>query len=70
MFQYREIVKSRWRDIECWNIRVALKFDRHVGSGAGDVPVKFQSDRTILNPNPAASRQLEMRVYGARIKIY
>ena len=28
-----------------------LKFDRHIGSSAADVSVKFQSDRTILNTN-------------------
>ena len=27
--------------------RIALKFDRHFGSIAADVPVKFQSDTTI-----------------------
>ena len=35
---------------------MALKFDRHIGSTAAEVPVKFQSDRTILNTNLAASR--------------
>ena len=33
-----------------------MKFDRHTGSTAAEVPVKFQSDRTILNTNLAASR--------------
>ena len=33
-----------------------MKVDRHVGSSAADVPVKFQSDLTILNTNLAASR--------------
>ena len=27
--------------------RIALKFDRHVGSNAADVPIKFPSDTTI-----------------------
>ena len=40
--------------------RVALKFDRHIGSTAVEVPVKFQSDRTILNTNLAASRLYEI----------
>ena len=26
---------------------IAMKFDRHFGSSAADVPVKFQSDTTI-----------------------
>ena len=28
------------------NCRIALKFDRHIGSTAAEVPVKFHSDRT------------------------
>ena len=37
-----------------------MKFDRHIGSTAAEVPVKFQSDRTILNANLAASRLYEI----------
>ena len=37
-----------------------MKFDRHIGSKAAEVPVKFQSDRTILNTNLAASRLYEI----------
>ena len=37
------------------NYYIASKFDRHIGSSAAKVPVKFQSDRTILNTNLAAS---------------
>ena len=37
-----------------------MKFDRHIGSTAAEVPVKFQSDRTILNTNLAASRLYEI----------
>ena len=33
-----------------------MKFDRHISSSTADVPVKFQSDWTILNTNLAASR--------------
>ena len=33
-----------------------MKFDRHIGSTAAEVPVKFRSDRTILDTNLAASR--------------
>ena len=29
------------------NDRITLKFDRHIGSIATDVPVKFQSDAMI-----------------------
>ena len=38
------------------NYRVTLKFDRHVSSIAAEVPVKFQSDRTILYTKVVASR--------------
>ena len=37
-----------------------MKFDRHIGSIAAEVSVKFQSDRTILNSNLAASRLYEI----------
>ena len=35
---------------------VALKFGRHLGSSAAEMPVKFQSDMTIITSNLAASR--------------
>ena len=37
-------VKSRSREIECYNDRFALKFDWHLGNVAAEVPVKFQSN--------------------------
>ena len=37
-----------------------MKFDRHIGSTAAKVPVKFHSDRTILNTNLVASRLYEI----------
>ena len=42
-------MKSRSREIGRLNYRIAMKFDRHISSSAAEVPVKFQSDRTILN---------------------
>ena len=42
------------------NCPIALKFDRHLGSTAVDVAVKFQSDQAILNTNLAASRLCEI----------
>ena len=33
-----------------------MKFDRHLGSSAADVPVKFQSDWLSPNLNLVASR--------------
>ena len=35
---------SRSHEIQCYNDRVALKFDRHLGSSTADMRVKFQSD--------------------------
>ena len=43
-----------------WYFNLALTFDRHIGSTAADVPVKFHSDRKILNTNLAASRLYEI----------
>ena len=53
-------IKSRSYEIGTLNCRIALKFDRHIGSNAAEVPVKFQSDRKILNTNLAASRLYEI----------
>ena len=39
------------------NYRIALEFDKYIYSPTAEVPVKFKSDRTILNTNPVASRQ-------------
>ena len=49
-------MKSRSREIGSLNYRLALEFDGRIGSSAADVPVKFQSDRTILSTNLVASR--------------
>ena len=55
-----DLVKSRSREICIKNCSIALKFDRHFGSIAADVPVKFQSDTTILSTNLVASRLHEI----------
>ena len=47
-----DLVKSWSREIGCLNYRIALKFDRQLG--------KFQSHRTILHTNLAASRFQEI----------
>ena len=49
-----------FHEIGTLNCRIALKFDRHIGSTAAEVPVKFQSDRAILNTNLAVSRLYEI----------
>ena len=38
------------------NDRIALKFDRHLGTAAVELPVKFQNDWKMLSPNLAASK--------------
>ena len=53
-----DLVKSRSREFGFY--RIALKFDRHLGSTAAEVPVKFLSDWKSLNPNLAASRLREI----------
>ena len=35
---------------------IALKFDRHLGSSATEMPVTFRSDTIIITPNHVASR--------------
>ena len=47
-------MKTRSREIGSDNGRMALKFDRHLGSSAAKVPVKFQSHCKSLNLNLAA----------------
>ena len=44
-------MKSRSRGIWCFNDRIALKFDRHLGSTAVEVLVKFQNIGKSLNSN-------------------
>ena len=48
-------VKTRGRDIDNSNYRIALTSDRHNDSTTTDVSVKWQSECTILNANIAAS---------------
>ena len=42
------------------NCPIALKFDRHLGSRAAEVPVKFQSDAIIWTTNLVALRLHEI----------
>ena len=54
----REVSKPRdwYLKLSC----ITLKFDRHIGSNAAEVSVKFLSDRIIPNTNHAASRLHEI----------
>ena len=45
---------------------IALKFDRHVGSGAVEIPVKFQGNTIIIIPNVATSRLHEILRHDVR----
>ena len=55
----QEPVKSRSRKIRVQTFPIALQFDRHHGSSAAEMPVKFLSD-TIITTNLAASRLHEI----------
>ena len=45
----QDLVKSRRREIRVQTFPIALKFDRHLGSSAAKLPVKFQSDVFITS---------------------
>ena len=51
-----EFVKSRSHKIPSFTFPITLKFDRHLGSAAANIPVKCQSDTIIINFNLPASR--------------
>ena len=51
----QDLMNSQSHKIGCYNHRTSLKFDRHLGSNAAEVPVKFQSGWKSLNLNLAAS---------------
>ena len=42
-----DLAKSRSREIRAWSFPTALKFDGHLGSTATEMPVKFQSARSL-----------------------
>ena len=54
------LVKSRSREIVCYDYRFDLKFDRHVGNAAAEALVKFHSDWENLKLNHADSRLHEI----------
>ena len=56
----QDIVKSRSREIRVYTFPIALKFERHPGSIAAEMPVKFESDMVNIDPNLAASRLHEI----------
>ena len=50
------VTQGRRKGRRCYNDRIALKLDRHLGRAAAEVTVKFKSDWKSLNLNLAASR--------------
>ena len=54
-------MKSQNREIDRYNDRIGLNFDRHLGSAADEVSVKL--DGKSLNPNIAASRLVVRRLF-------
>ena len=56
----QDLAKSRSRAIRVLTCPIALKFDRHLGSTAAEMSVKFQSDTIIITPHLAASRLREI----------
>ena len=50
----QDLVKSRSREIRVKTFPSALKFDRHLGSSAAEMPTKFQSDTIIATSSLAA----------------
>ena len=50
------LVKSRNREIWCYDDRISPKCNRHLGSAVAEVPVKFQSEWKSIDSNVMASR--------------
>ena len=47
----QDLVKTRNHKIRISTFPIALKCDRHLGSSAAEMPVKFQSDTVITTSN-------------------
>ena len=57
----QDLVKSAGKPrVSGSDVSIALKFDRHIGSSAAEMPVKFQSDMIIITSNLVASRLHEI----------
>ena len=55
-----DLIKSRSREIRVKTFSIALKIDRHLGSSASEMLVKFYNDTIIIKSNLAASRLREI----------
>ena len=58
----QDLMKSPSREILVEILPIALKFNRHLGSRAAEMPIIFQSDTINITSNLAASRLYEMRL--------
>ena len=63
------LAKSRSHEFGYYNDRIVLKFDRHLGCGAAEVPVNFQSGWKSLNPTLAASKLRETLWWDVRPRV-
>ena len=52
----QDLVKFRCREIRIYTFPIALQFNRHIGRGTAEMPVKYQSGMYITTSNLAASR--------------
>ena len=48
----RDLLTYRSGDIRVKTFQIALKFDRHLGSRATEIPSKFQSNTVFIRSNP------------------
>ena len=51
----QDLLKFRSREIRVYTFPIALKLNKHLGSSAAEMPVKFQSDAIIIVANLADS---------------
>ena len=63
----QDLVKPRGREIHVQTFPITLKFDRHLGSSAAEMPVKFQSNTITLTPYLSASRLHEISRQDVRL---
>ena len=50
----QDLVKSRNPENQVQTYQIVMKFDRHLGSSAAVMPVKFKSDAIIITSIPVA----------------
>ena len=52
----QDLMKFRSHKIRVWTFPITLKFDRHLGNSAAEMPVKFRSDTIIITSRLMALR--------------